>query len=82
MVHSISGCTDTYVEIDFIGNPVIVFVWRVRSIMSVSLILERTKRGRERRESKGMSERKNGSRENLQLSHIYTENIIKKFYIK
>ena len=48
--------------------------------MSVSLILERTKRGRERRESKGMSERKNGSREKIYarmiqlIAHIYIIN--------
>jgi hypothetical protein len=36
----------------------------------------------EKRESNGRNERENDSRENLQLSHIDTENIIKSFNIK
>jgi hypothetical protein len=38
--------------------------------------------GKRERESNGRNERENYSRENLQLSHLYTENIIKTFYIK
>jgi hypothetical protein len=47
--------------------------------MNIKLNIGTNKRDSEMRESIRRNERENDSRENLQLSHIYIENIIKSF---